>query len=98
MCGRESFFGKINEGNDKLNRLLQAWVVEVSIGLASLIHVFNPAAIVVGGGVMEQEHLVRLVGNKTKELIMESFAGVTIVKASLGNKAGLLGAASLFLS
>jgi predicted NBD/HSP70 family sugar kinase len=91
------FFDKINKGNDKLNQLLQAWVSEVSTGLASLIHVFNPPAIIVGGGVMEQEDLVRLIGQKTKELIMESFADVKILKAALGNKAGLLGATSLFL-
>ncbi|RKP51725.1 ROK family protein [Cohnella endophytica] len=91
------FFDKINKGNDKLTRLLHSWVTEVSIGLASLVHVFNPPAIIVGGGVMEQDNLVRLVEERTKELIMESFRGVKILKASLGNKAGLLGATSLFL-
>jgi glucokinase len=91
------FFDKIRIGNDKLNQILHAWAAEVSVGLASLIHIFNPNAIIVGGGVMEQDDLVRLVEVHTKDLIMESFSGVKILKASLGNKAGLLGAASLFL-
>jgi glucokinase len=92
-----TIFDKIRNGDDRLNQVLQAWVAEVCAGLASLIHIFNPPAIVIGGGVMEQESLVRLVEEQTKCLVMESFAKVSILKASLGNRAGLLGAASLFL-
>ncbi|GAB6991476.1 ROK family protein [Paenibacillus pini] len=90
-------FDKINNGDTKLIRILHSWADEVSIGLASFIHIFNPSAIIVGGGVMEQEELVHRIERKTKTLIMESFADVSILRASLGNKAGVLGAASLFL-
>jgi predicted NBD/HSP70 family sugar kinase len=89
-------FDKIHKGDESLKQILDSWVTEVSVGLASIIHIFNPSAIVIGGGVMEQEDLVQRVEERTKSLIMESFASVRIVKASLGNKAGLLGASSLF--
>ncbi|MDS9472499.1 hypothetical protein [Sporosarcina pasteurii] len=39
-----------------------------------------------------------MVRDKVQELIIDSFKGVQIMKASLGNKAGLLGAAALHLS
>lgn len=90
-------FDKIKGGDTALKRILDSWVTEVSVGLASIIHIFNPSAIIIGGGVMEQEDLVQWVEERTRSLIMESFKDVRIVKALLGNKAGLLGASSLFV-
>ena len=46
---------------------------------------------------MEQEKLVAMVKSRVEALIISSFGEVEILKASLGNKAGLLGAAALHL-
>lgn len=94
--GKE-IFSEEHQSNLELQKVIQDWIFEVSLGLSSLIHIFNPSAIIIGGGVMEQEKLVHMVSKKVKELIMESFSDVVITKASLGNKAGMLGAASLHL-
>ncbi|WP_019637912.1 ROK family protein [Paenibacillus fonticola] len=90
-------FEKLGQGSGQLEQVVHAWVNEVAYGLASIIHIFNPSAIIVGGGVMEQECLIHLIEARTKAIVMESYRGVEILKASLGNKAGVLGAASLFL-
>jgi glucokinase len=90
-------FERLDQGDVRLERLVEEWVNEVVIGLISLIHIFNPPAIIIGGGVMEQEKLVGMVSRRVKELIMTSFSDVKIIKASLGNKAGVLGAVSLHL-
>lgn len=90
-------FEKLGQGSGQLEQVVHAWVNEVAYGLASIIHIFNPSAIIVGGGVMEQERLIHLIEARTKAIVMESYRGVEILKASLGNKAGVLGAASLFL-
>lgn len=91
-------FQKLKDGNDKLALVIDAWLDEVATGLASLVHIFNPAAIIIGGGVMEQEALIPAIERKTKQLVMPSFHNVAIVKAELGNKAGVLGAATLFFT
>lgn len=90
-------FDKIKNGDERIESLLNDWVSEVALGLTTLIHIFNPPAIIIGGGVMEQEKLVDMVSSKVKEQTMESFSNVKIMKASFGNKAGVLGAVSLHL-
>ncbi|WP_412177874.1 ROK family protein [Sporosarcina sp. YIM B06819] len=94
--GRMIFEG-LEQGDQQLEQVLNDWVLEVANGLVSLIHIFNPPAIIIGGGVMEQEQLVTAVSTKVKQLVISSFADVQIISATLGNKAGLLGAASLHL-
>lgn len=94
--GRDIFEG-FERGNPELDTILNAWVANIAYGLVSLTHIFNPPAIILGGGIMEQDKLVSMVNRKVKELLIESYSEVEIVKASLGNKAGLLGAVSLHL-
>ena len=88
-------FEAISQGDRRLEEVLDGWVTEVAYGLVSLIHLFNPPAIIIGGGVMEQDMLAAMVDRKVRELIMDSYADVKILKAVLGNKAGVLGAVSL---
>ncbi|MFJ7936093.1 ROK family protein [Sporosarcina sp. NPDC096371] len=95
--GRKIFEG-LDQGDTRLEKVLNDWVLEVAYGLVSLVHIFNPPAIIIGGGVMEQQKLVASVAAKVQELTISSFSDVQIIKATLGNKAGLLGAASLHLS
>ncbi len=94
--GRD-LFEKINLGHNDLDDVLTNWAREVAIGLASLTHVFNPSLIVLGGGVLEQDMALSRIQKEFDDLIMDSFKGVHLKKAELGNQAGLLGAYSLFL-
>jgi glucokinase len=66
-------------------------------GLTSLIHLFNPQRIVLGGGVMAGELLlretIRVVDART---IPSMRAQVAIERTTLGEEIGVLGAAGLF--
>jgi len=88
-------FEKIQSGDHQLEEVLHRWVEDLVTGLTSLIHIFNPEAIILGGGIMEQKSLTEFISKKVKDYIMESFSMVKILPAELGNKAGLLGAISL---
>ncbi|MEL6821636.1 MAG: ROK family protein [Calditrichota bacterium] len=71
----------------------------VAAGLASLINIFNPQRIIIGGGVSEAgdwyiEKIKREAFRRAMEPAQE---GLEIVAARLGNKAGLIGAAGLAL-
>lgn len=95
--GREIFLG-LEQSDVTLERVLNEWIDELALGLVSLIHIFNPPAVIIGGGIMEQEILVPMISSRVQEIVMESFSDVKIIKASLGNKAGLLGAAALHIN
>ena len=84
-----------NLGDPKVLEILDRWVDEIMLGLSSLTHIFNPACIVLGGGIMVQPLIMEKIREKVHKYIMPSFAHVDIRSAELGNSAGLLGACHL---
>ncbi|MDD3252543.1 MAG: ROK family protein [Lachnospiraceae bacterium] len=79
---------------DEVRALVDRWIDEILYGLTTLIHVFNPSDIVLGGGVMEQTYVIEEIQRRISERVSAGFRTVRIVKAALGNRAGLLGAVS----
>lgn len=71
--------------------IIHDWIDEICIGLMTLIHIFNPSCIVLGGGIMTQPYILNTLKEKLYPRIMPTFASVTITNASLGNNAGMLG-------
>ena len=49
-------------------------------------------SVILGGGVMEQPYILGQVRERTAGRIMDSFRGVELKTAALGNQAGLMGA------
>lgn len=88
--GRQLF-----EKLDSLRDVVDAWVDEVALGLVSLIHIFNPHAVVLGGGIMSQPYILEQLHERLYPQLMPSYRGVQLKNAARGNSAGLLGAAWL---
>lgn len=86
-------FSRIDE--PEIQALVSRWIDEIVYGMVSVIHIFNPSCIVMGGGVMAQPYIIQQVKEKTQAQIMDSFRNVKLRQAELGNQAGLLGAAFL---
>ena len=86
----KKIFARKNE--DAVKRILELWVDEVLLGLSILIHIFNPSCIVLGGGIMAEPMVTELISKNISRFIMPSYSHVKILKAQLGNTAGLMGA------
>ena len=81
-----------NLDDPKVLDILDQWVDEIMLGLATLTHIYNPPCIILGGGIMVQPLIMKKIEEKKSRFIMPSFAHVNLIPASLGNNAGLLGA------
>ena len=72
----------------------------LGVGIANYVNIFNPQAVVIGGGISNAGELV--LGPARDEAASRAlpapFHEVTIAPAKLGNGAGVLGAAALILS
>ena len=77
---------------EDLQAIVAAWVAEVTYGLISLVHTFNPSLIVLGGGVMRQAVVVQAVRDRLYPRLMQSYRGVRLEGARPGNQAGIFGA------
>lgn len=75
---------------EELDRLCDA----LSIGLSNLCYAFNPECIVLGGGIMEQKNILlpKIWGHLQEHLVPIVAENTRLLAASLGNRAGLLGA------
>lgn len=93
LSNGRTIFARMEE--PAVQALLRDWVQEIVYGLTSITHMLNPSCLILGGGIMEQPWLLEQVQKTLQPQIMSSFRKVKIRKASLGNQAGLLGAAVL---
>jgi glucokinase len=81
----------IKNNNSTCLKIYNIWLEHLSSGLISLMNVFDPDSIVLGGSMAEHidfKELNSLVSNKSPSRI-------EIKKAKLGNNAGIIGIASL---
>ena len=79
--------------------VISEWIENLTDGLSSIIYCFNPANIILGGGVIEQgEALINRVKNSLfKKIGLQFKEKLNIIQAKLGNNAGMIGASYLLL-
>lgn len=82
-------------GELPVQAVVDCWLDEVATGLCTLIHTLNIPYVILGGGVMEQPYAIEGTIQRVSSRLIPGFRGVHIVKAKLGNSAGLYGAAHL---
>ena len=79
--------------------VISEWIENLAEGLSSIIYCFNPANIILGGGVIGQgEPLINRIKNSLFKKIGPQFKEkLNIIQAKLGNNAGMIGASYLLL-
>ena len=79
--------------------VISEWIENLTDGLSSIIYCFNPANIILGGGVIGQgKPLINRIKNSLFKKIGPQFKEkLNIIQAKLGNNAGMIGASYLLL-
>jgi glucokinase len=95
----EQFFELVKEGNKNAHNVLMQWEDDVATGIQSLVHIFNPQLVLIGGGISAQGNfLLQGIESSLSKKLMPSYLKSLRLKIAIReNKANLLGAAKHFL-
>lgn len=99
ISGRTAFEAMEN-GDEVAKRVVEQYVNYVASGIISLSCILHPQAFIIGGGIShEGEALMKPLKQKVDKYVEVSnnYPYVAVERATLGNGAGLLGAASLLM-
>jgi glucokinase len=89
-------FDAANAGDDVAIDLIDEYMEYLAVGVANAINVFKPQVILIGGGISKQgDKLIHPLTEKAKEMVYGGEVLTKIKVATLGNDAGLIGAAML---
>lgn len=79
--------------------IIDEWIDNITDGLSSLVYIFNPSNIVLGGGVTKQgDYLLDRIRESLRKKIPSSFEkNLNLHFAELGNNSGMIGATYLLL-
>ena len=84
-------------GDKTAKQVLSTYLSGLSVGIINLVNILQPEVICLGGGISnaEDELLLTPLRYMVDQGVFDKKAGVRIEKASLGNDAGVIGAAML---
>ena len=97
----KTVFDAKDAGDKTAEKVVKNYIRYLAEGVTNLVNVFRPEAIVLGGGVCAQgDKLIKPLKRKVNAHAYGGvkYAPVEIVTASLGNDAGLCGAARLAIT
>ncbi|TXH99672.1 MAG: ROK family protein [Rhizobium sp.] len=96
MFDSRSIFAAADNGDPLANRLVDEEADLLGRGFTSLIHIFSPDIVIMGGGLSQQFDRLRAgIRSYVEQCAMPAFRDVRVVPAALGQNSGLVGAAAL---
>ena len=88
LNGREIFMPE-HFSNVAVRAVIDNWIDEIIGGLSTLIFIFNPPCIILGGGIMNEDYIISEIDRRIHARPIHSFQSVKIKKAELKNQAGI---------
>jgi len=98
LVNGKKIFEAFHQGDPDAAHVINTWISEISYGLFSLIYIFNPTCIILGGGILAQTYIVDELRRILDESLIISFRDVRLIPAALGNLAGVYGMKSVIES
>lgn len=94
MNGR-IIFSRAQAGDHVMLDIMDRWIGNIAAGIVGLVHTLNPQMVLIGGGVSSQEELlIKPLRERILKTAMPRFTeGLQVEAATLGNDAGMIGAA-----
>ncbi|PPR20535.1 MAG: hypothetical protein CFH39_02213, partial [Alphaproteobacteria bacterium MarineAlpha10_Bin2] len=99
LDGSEAVFTAAAAGEPKAAAIIDGVTAATEVAVWSLLHTYLPEVILFGGGIVDGHWpLFEAAAHKSlAAAVLARNEGITIARASLGNDAGMVGAASLVL-
>ena len=93
-------FEEFHKGNKYAAKAIEENTKWLGLCISNLLNIFNPAQVVIGGGISEagEFYIEKIRQQVFKVAEVDCSANVEIVAAALGNKAGVLGAAHMAMN
>lgn len=96
LIDAKTVFDAADLGDEKAIEIIDWYIKYVAIGLVNLVNIFQPEAIVIGGGICAQgDRVIKPVTKIIHERVYGGKLKTKIAVATLGNDAGIVGAAIL---
>lgn len=89
-----SVFQAAANGSAAARELLKTWINEIAVGVAGLVHIFDPQLVLIGGGVsVQRELMIKPLQERVFSMIMPAYRhDLRFHAAELKNTAGFVGA------
>lgn len=93
----EVIFARAAAGESEAQKAIEDTAYYLGVGLSSFVNIFNPEVVVIGGGVAEAgDDFIRMAEGVARKLAQPGATeGLRVVRAQMGNDAGMVGAVLL---